>query len=182
MSERSKLTLKKPLSLAKEAQIQQMVKDIKKVSAQEKKKLSPKEQRQMDHQAKVKKSEEIKAAVQWLLTTYPECFNPKNPKPLKLKIEDDIFKDLSPDHKVTKMKIRQAIAYYTKNTHYLKAVMEGTHRFDFKGQEVEEITPQHKAYAQEKFEKTLQAIEAKKQHKNKILKKEEMNTSSVDKD
>jgi sRNA-binding protein len=52
----------------------------------------------MEHQAKIKKSEEIKTAIQWLLITYPECFNQKNPKPLKLKIEKDIFKDLSPDH------------------------------------------------------------------------------------
>src|SRR3546814_862012 len=88
MSERSKLTLKKPLSLAKEAQIHQMVKDTKKSSAQEKPKLSPKEQKKMENQAKVKKSEEIKAAVQWLLTNYPECFNQKDPKPLKLKIEE----------------------------------------------------------------------------------------------
>ena len=177
MQERSKLTLTKPLSLAKEAQIHQMVKDIKKSSIQEKPKPTPKEQKKMEHQAKVKKSEEIKAAVQWLLTTYPECFNQEYTNPLKLKIEEDIFKDLSPDHKVTKMKIRQAIAYYTKNTHYLKAVMEGTHRFDLKGQEVEEITPQHKAYAQEKFEKILQAIRGKKQHKNKPLPQEKPDNS-----
>ena len=177
MSERSKLTLTKPLSLAKEAQIHQMVKDIKKSSTQEKPKLSPKEQKKMEHQAKVKKSEDIKEAVQWLLTTYPECFNQEYTKPLKLKIEEDVFKDLSPDHKVTKMKIRQAIAYYTANIHYLKAVMEGIHRFDLKGQEVEEITPQHKAYAQEKFEKTLQAIRAKNQHKNKSLPQEKSDIS-----
>lgn len=165
MSERPKLTLKKTLSLAKEAQIHEMVKDIKKVSNQEKQKTSPKEQKQIDHQDKAKKAKEIKAAVQWLLTTYSECFNQKNPKPLKLKIEEDIFKDITPDHKVTKMKIRQAIAYYTRNIHYLKAVIEGTHRFDLKGQEVEEITPQHKAYAQERLQLITEAIEAKKKVK-----------------
>jgi len=177
MSDRPKLTLTKPLSLEKEAQSHQMVKDIKKSSSQEKPKLSPKEQKKMEHQAKVKKAEEIKVAVQWLLTTYPECFNQEYTKPLKLKIEEDIFKDLSPDHKVTKMKIRQAIAYYTANIHYLKAVMEGTLRFDLKGQEVEEITPQHKAYAQERFEKTLQAIRGKKQYKNKYFPQEKSGNS-----
>jgi sRNA-binding protein len=40
--------------------------------------------------------------------------------------------------------------------------MEGTHRFDLKGQEVEEITPQHKAYAQERLHLITKAIEAKK--------------------
>ena len=164
MTDKPKLTIKKPLSLEKQSQLFQILKPLHdKVEKEKKQHLN--EQKKMDHQAKIKKSEEIKAAVQWLLTTYPECFNQEYTKPLKLKIEEDIFKDLSPDHKVTKMKIRQAIAYYTRNTHYLKAVMEGMHRFDLKGQEVEEITPQHKAYAQERLNLITKAIEAKKRVK-----------------
>jgi len=43
--------------------------------------------------------------------------------------------------------------------------MEGTHRFDLKGQAIEEITPQHKAYAQERLHLITKAIQAKKRVK-----------------
>jgi len=40
------------------------------------------------------KIERIKSALKWLCSHYPKCFNLLEPKPLKLRIEQDIYKDL----------------------------------------------------------------------------------------
>ncbi|AIL13448.1 hypothetical protein IM40_08470 [Candidatus Paracaedimonas acanthamoebae] len=63
--------------------------------------------------------------------------------------------------------MRDALTYYTSSIHYLKAVINGTHRHDLKGQQVQEITQEQKDFAHDKIEKILQSIKTKKQHKNK---------------
>ena len=175
MNDRPKLTIKKPLSPEKQSQLSQglqylMPNVIEKPSA--------KDQEHLMQKAQKKKKEEIKAALKWLYEKFPLCFNPKEIKPLKLHIDKDISSFLGKENSPSKVKLKDALTYYTSNIHYLKAVIKGTHRYDLEGTQGEEITAEQKAYAQEKYEKTLQMMKAKKQHKNKSFSQEKADNPS----
>jgi len=157
MTNRATLTLKKPLSLEKESQLFQVLKTLKE-PALEKKKLSKQEQENEMKAAQKKKREDIKATLKWLEQNYPNCFNAQAPKSLKIKIEEDIFPDLPSDKSITKIKVKQAIAYYTRNRAYLKSLLQETHRYDLKGLPAQEITLKHKAWAQGKLEAIMKKI------------------------
>ncbi|OJX12315.1 MAG: hypothetical protein BGO77_06260 [Caedibacter sp. 37-49] len=164
MNDRPKLTIKKPLSLEKQTQISQALQSS---GSYEPTKLSSKEQEYLKQKAQKKKKEGIKTALRWLQETYPECFNPQAPKPLKLKVEADLFAALPSDQSLSKVKIRQALEYHTKSIAYLKSLLNNTHRYDLQGHAVEEIYPAHKAWAQEKYEKTLKRIKDQSLKKKK---------------
>ncbi len=173
MNDRPKLTLKKPLSLEKQSQLFQTLKSLTPISP---KKLTPKEQDQIMQEARKRKRESINATLKWLQETYPNCFKAQAQKPLKIKIEEDLFKELPSDQSITKIKVRQAIAHYTRNRAYLKCLLQETHRYDLQGYPVQKILPKHKTWAQEKLDKVLQSLKAKKQHKNKPVSQEEDNS------
>lgn len=160
MTERPKLTIKKPLSLEKKSQLSQglqyLLPDVIK-------KPSAKEQEHLMKEAQKKKKEEIKTALGWLQQTYPQCFSSQDPKPLKLKIEADLFAELPSDQNLSKVKIRQALNYHTKSIAYLKSLIHNTHRYDLQGHAVEEIYPAHKAWAQERLEKVKDFKQQKKE-------------------
>jgi sRNA-binding protein len=169
MSDRPKLTLTKPLSLEKQSQLFQILKPLHDKVKKEKK-------QELNEQRK-KKREETKITLAWLYEEFPLCFNPKEIKPLKLNIDKELFPFLEKEGSPSKAKLRDALTFYTNNIHYLEAIIKSTHRYDLEGNQVQEITQEQKAYAQEKFEKTLQAIRAKKQHKNKSLSQEKTDNS-----
>jgi hypothetical protein len=170
MIDRPKLTIKKPLSLEKQSQLFQALKPLHEQTEKEKHQ-QLKEQKEKEREAKKKKKEAIKATLTWLYEQFPSCFSQDELKPLKLNINKDLFSFLEKKQAPSKAKLRDALTFYTNNIHYLEAVMNGTHRYDLEGNQVQEITQEQKAYAQEKFEKTLQAIRAKKPHKNKVFTK-----------
>ena len=169
MTNKSTLTIKKPLSLEKQSQLFQALKPLHDHAKKEKyQQLN--EQKNKEHKAKQKKKEEIKTTLTWFYEKFPLCFNQNELKPLKLNIDKDLFLFIEKEHIPSKAKLRDAFTYYTNNIHYLEAVIKGTHRYDLEGNQVQEITQEQKTYAQEKFDKTLQAIRIKKLHKNKTLK------------
>lgn len=83
---RSTLSLKKPLSFEKQAMLHQKlgIKD-------NIKKQPPENQNFLETFPQKKKRPFI--SVKWLEKTYPQCFNRKNPKPLKKGIMQDILKE-----------------------------------------------------------------------------------------
>jgi hypothetical protein len=164
MTDKPKLTIKKPLSLEKQSQLFQILKPLHdKVEKEKQQELN--EQKKKEREIKQKKREETKITLAWLYEEFPSCFNPKEIKPLKINIDKDLFPFLEKEQAPSKAKLRDALTYYTNNIHYLETVIKGTHRYDLEGNQGEEITAEQKVYTQEKFEKTLQAIRAKKQHK-----------------
>ena len=162
MNDRPKLTIKKPISLEKQSQLSQ---ELQYRTSNVPKKLSAKEQEYLIQEAQKKKREEIKTALRWLYEKFPACFNQKDLKPLKLNIDKDLYLLLKQEGAPSKSQLRNALAYYTRNILYLEAVIKSTHRYDLEGNQREEITAEQKVYAQEKFEKILQAIKGKKSHK-----------------
>lgn len=174
--DRPKLTLKKPLSLEKQSQPFQALKPLhKQIKAEKRQQLY--EQRQQERDSKQKKKDEIKASLAWLYGKFSTCFNPQDLKPLKLNIDKDLYPFLEQEGSSSKAKLRDALTYYISNIHYLKAVISGTHRYDLKGQEIEEITQKQKDFAQHKLEKTLQIMKVKKHHKNKSFSQEKADNS-----
>lgn len=164
MTDKPKLTLKKPLSLQKQTQLFQALKPLHKQAEKEKHR-QKKEQAQKEREARQKKREEIKVTLAWLYEQFPTCFNLKDLKPLKLNIDKDFFPFLEKDQAPSKAKLRDALTFYTNNIHYLEAVINSTYRYDLDGNHVQEITPEQKAYTQEKLDRVLSAIRSKKQYK-----------------
>lgn len=174
MQSRPKLTLNKPISqetLVK-IKLKRTPQEIEKTKA-------------IDHKNKIQR---IKTALKWLCNHYPECFNLLDPKPLKLKIEQDIYQDLNltsntqgqlqqqqqeqqkedqqtdttiaPSDVPSKKSIRDAIGYYTRNIRYHRAVLMAQYRIDLQGHETldDPITQHQRDHAQ----KIIAIVEAKK--------------------
>ena len=126
-----------------------------------------KEQRALQRQAireRVKKRQE---ALNWLYTTYPECFNREVPKPLKRHIEKDILLNLPEGVPFARLHIRQALAYYTNSIKYLQALSSASHRSNLEGQTVEEVLPEHQQRASEQFIKLKEHLEKRVLEKKK---------------
>lgn len=142
MEPRKTLTLNKPLSskTLSKIKIKQTPEDIKKRIVQDKQ----------------NKRQRIKDALQWLCTRYPDCFNLLVPKPLKLKIEEDIFKDCEAISKElpSKKSLRDAISYYAHNIKYLKSCLKQTHRIDLQGKELSDhpVIDEHIDYTKKMIE------------------------------
>ncbi|RZI46369.1 ProQ/FINO family protein [Candidatus Finniella inopinata] len=96
----------------------------------------------------IDRRKEHEMVIAWLSSTFPEAFNFKNPKPLKVSITKDIYDHLPDDGTISKVKLRSALKYYTHSTYYLKALAESEDRVDLSGASVEPIDASHKEFTQ----------------------------------
>lgn len=130
----------------------------------------------------------IKEALAWLCEMYPNCFNLKDPKPLKIGITKDILAAMSsePTDHPSILSIRQAIHHYTCNMLYHQAMLSNAHRIDLEGQTADEITDQARTHAQGWIEVKELAKqrwqEKQKQRKNPTHQTKLDNTSFQDSD
>ncbi|OJW52782.1 MAG: hypothetical protein BGO67_10385 [Alphaproteobacteria bacterium 41-28] len=99
----------------------------------------------------ISSQQKIEETLKWLTRTFPQCFNLQNPKPLKRRIERDIYFYLPKDNSLSKKSIRKALAFYTYNEKYQIAVLKGIYRFDLEGKTVERISSRHKEFARNKI-------------------------------
>jgi len=104
------------------------------------------------------KKERIRQAVDWLAQAFPLCFNIKEPKPLKLKIEHDILNQwvylssLPYDRPIpSRLLLRKAVGWYATRSTYYAAFDKATHRLDLEGKQAQEITEADKTYALERL-------------------------------
>lgn len=169
MTERPKLTIKKPLSPEKQSQLFQALKPLQAHTGKEQ---HHHQQKQKEKEAKQNKKKTINLALTWLYEHFPESFNLDNVKPLKLHIDKDIYPHIEQEGSPSRIKIRSALKYYTHNIDYIKALINGTHRYDLKGQQAEEITQEQKDFARDKLEEISNSIKTKKHHKNKFKARE----------
>jgi ProP effector len=107
--------------------------------------LSPAEKQRA---AKRKKREQNIAAMDQLMKTYPEIFNLKNPRPIKIGIHDEV----ATDEDLSKTKARRALATYVRQTAYLKAIVADAKRINIKGEEDGVVTEDEVKHAQEILE------------------------------
>lgn len=97
-------------------------------------------------------------AMDWLVQAFPLCFNVKEPKPLKRKIQQDILNQwvylssLPYERPMpSRLLLRKAVGWYATRSTYYAAFDKATHRIDLDGKEVTEITEAEKAYAKEQL-------------------------------
>lgn len=80
---------------------------------------------------------------------FPACFNQKGPKPLKRKIEQDLFAVDEIMLTTSKTNLRNALSMYAHQSTYYQSVLQEEWRYDLAGRPVEKIDRKHKRHAQE---------------------------------
>lgn len=91
------------------------------------------------------------AAVQLLMDAYPEVFSRDNPKPLKIGIQEDLVAD----DKVSRTKIKRALASYVRSPQYLRSFEENAPRIGLDGQPAGTVSAEEAEHAKSKL-KALQ--------------------------
>lgn len=143
-----KVLLQDKLSTEKQMLLEQMKRTSSALGARAKEEEEQKEKREKNQQA-----------LAWLETTFPNCFNRKNPKPLKRHIEIDIIPCLP--EAISKSRLRQALRVYTSQSAYHKAVVEGEYRYNLEGQQEEALEASHKEFSKT-FLRQKQKVSKKK--------------------
>jgi len=136
----------------------------------------------VDKENKKKAREQFIAAQTWLKNTFPNAFNFKEPKPLKLNIEHDIFQVQSP---FSRTLIRKVVAYYTSNTAYVESVAQGRGRINLQGEKVGKVKQAEQDHALQQLQRRRITQEQKrrwqhnKKKENKRQDKDGIDTSAI---
>lgn len=126
-----------------------------------------------------KNREANQAAVELLIAAYPNTFNLEEPKPLKIGIQEDLVAD----EKVSRGKIKRALATYVRNPRYLQSMVVGAQRVDLTGAEVAEVTSEDEKHAKAKLDEYKQRRKERHQEARKqqrVAQKEERLTSKLE--
>lgn len=94
----------------------------------------------------------VQQALQYLLDTYPKCFNYKTPRPLKIGIHVDVLNEKKNDE-ISNLSLRRAIGYYTRGPFYLRCVLQQNQRVDLSGNDCGEVLETEKDDAKKRLEK-----------------------------
>ena len=112
------------------------------------------------------------AAVELLETNYPKAFNAAEPKPLKIGIQEDLVAD----DKVSRGKIKRALATYVRNPRYLQSIVEGADRVDLNGDASGTVNESEAGHAKAKLAEYKQRrVERQKEQRKqqRVAEKEE---------
>lgn len=109
------------------------------------------------------------AAITLMCETYPKTFSRDNVRPLKIGIQEDLLAD----EKVSKGKIKRALASYVRSPAYYRSLQAGAQRVDLLGEDAGEVTEQEAEHAQamlkkireERNERVKQQKQAERQQK-----------------
>ncbi len=118
-----------------------------------------------DQQKKEKNEQKAKRAkfnktLRWLDETFPNCFNKKAPKPLKIKIELDLFEAIKDDDDFSNLNIRNALSFYTSRLSYQESFLTHSHRVDLDGNQAEILEEKHLDYAKTRILDIKERIDA----------------------
>lgn len=106
--------------------------------------------------------EHVNEALQKLYKEFPKTFiEDGDCKPLKVGIIEDLKQHLD-KLGVSISKVRAAIRMYTTRLRYLYSVKEGAYRIDLEGNNVDQVTAEHAAYAKTCFDEINNKRPAKK--------------------
>lgn len=96
------------------------------------------------------KKKDLHNTINWLVATYPNCFNLRFPRPLKVGIINDIFSKEQWPH--SKKLLRKGLGFYAASFLYQNALLRDAHRISLEGVIVDEVTEPQKQLAKEKLE------------------------------
>ena len=153
------LTLKKPLSLEKQAQI------FLKTGTSQKLTSSPEDKGQIKVPDKTpqlsqeeltrQRKQKAEKTLEWLAHIFPRCFSLGLPRPLKLTINKDLLEAMHSLETTAKMPSRKsiprALRLYTTSLSYHQAILNHPHRINLHGEEEGVVTEQQRCYAQKKM-------------------------------
>ncbi len=103
--------------------------------------------RKTDAQRK-KEFDANRKAMDELCELYPDAFNPRKPKPLKIGIHEA----LAEDGKLSKTRIRRALNVYVRLRSYYACMQEGVDRVTIDGTPAGQVSAEDAAHAKEKFD------------------------------
>lgn len=90
-----------------------------------------------------------------VLAFWPGLFDPRNPKPLKVGVLDDLKQDIAARGlNVGTGALKAALASYTRRIMYKKAIVAGGARYDLNGQPCGEVTPEQQQEAADELRKS----------------------------
>ena len=90
----------------------------------------------------------------WLCLRFPKCFNPRDKRPLKIGISDDIEIIYYNEHfaPIDQYVLKKVIKRYVGDTRYQRSVLEHKQRFNLYGKPVETFSDDHIAYAKQRLD------------------------------
>ena len=147
------MTLSKPLSLKKPLSFIQEAKLYQSLGIQPKDK-GKKQQKNNKVSTQCLKKKRLRQAVDWLSCTYPKCFNPQDPKPLKIGISKDIILEDQWPH--SKKFLKETLAFYVGSPFYQRTLIKGKNRVSLIGKDVDEVTDLQEADSKERLKKLRQ--------------------------
>lgn len=103
------------------------------------------------------------AALQLLLEAYPKTFDRNNVRPLKIGIQEDLIAD----DKVSKNKIKRALASYVRSLNYYRSLREGVDRVDINGEPAGQVTKDESDYAKQKLKEINKARQDKRKEQER---------------
>lgn len=89
------------------------------------------------------------AAINLMCETYPKTFNREQVRPLKIGIQEDLLAD----EKISKGKIKRALASYVRAPAYYRSLQTGVQRVDLNGEDAGEVTEQEAEHAKTMLKK-----------------------------
>ena len=95
-----------------------------------------------------KEFEANRKAMDELCELYPQAFNPRQPKPLKIGIHEA----LAEDGKLSKTRIRRALNVYVRLRSYYACMVEGADRVTIDGSAAGTVSAEDAAHAKEKLD------------------------------
>ncbi len=101
----------------------------------------------------------------WLCQRFPKCFNPKDKRPLKIGISQDIEVIYQNEHfaPVDQYILRNVLKRYVGDTRYQRAVLEHKMRFNLQGMPVDDYAEEHISYAKQRLEEIAEKAELRAQ-------------------
>ncbi len=103
--------------------------------------------------AKSKNRAANQAAISFISEHYPEVFNRDNVRPLKIGIQEDLVEE----EKLSRGKIKRALASYVRSPLYYKSLQAGADRVDLKGEAAGTVTEQEAEHAKSMLKKIRDA-------------------------
>ena len=122
------------------------------------------EQQRKEQREQREKRQKLFKTVEWLEDSFPNCFSKENPKPLKLRIEFDLFALIKDNDDFSNVNIRNALGFYTSRLTYQKSFLKHSHRVDLDGNDAGELEQKHKDFAASRIEEIQAKIEANKEN------------------
>jgi len=112
------------------------------------------------------------AAVQLLIDTYPQAFSRSQVRPLKIGIQEDLLAD----DKVSKNKIKRALASYVRSLAYYRSLQAGADRIDLTGATAGQVTEAEAEHAKGK----LKELSRQRRERDKKRREEEREREKSD--